>query len=201
MSTAGRRDSFYFRAKGLEYRSRAAFKLLELQERFGVIGNGPVLEFGSSPGGWTQVALSFNVGSILSIDRVSMEPVENVTFLKADLLDPSVEVKIRDWLSSNNLGGFSSVLSDAMVKTSGNHSLDHSRSYEICRRVLDLSLMFLTEGGSVAAKMFQGDLTADLFRKYSGYFGFSKMTSVSATREGSSEIYLIFKRFAGKRVR
>ncbi len=197
MTPGRRQDDYYFRAKRLDYRSRAAFKLLEIQEKFKVIGSGPVLEFGSSPGGWSQVTAGISEGPILSIDRTAMAEIPGVSFMKKDMFDPSLGNEISGWLKAHNLSGFATVLSDAMSKTTGNQLLDHSRSYEICKRVLELSRDTLLTNGSVVMKMFQGDLTAQFVKDASKDFSFHKVTSVSASRPGSSEVYVILKRFTG----
>lgn len=197
MTSPNRRDSFYFQAKRLRYRSRAAFKLIELQEKFGIIGKGPVLEIGSSPGGWTQVIRENTTAPVLAIDRTEMEPVTGVSFMRCDMTSPTAAEKIGEWLRTNGVSGFSTVLSDAMVKTSGNRLLDHSRSIDLCEAVMNIATEFLLPGGNAVAKMFQGEMTGQFISKYARLFRSARTTSVSATREGSREIYLIFKGFTG----
>ncbi|MCL4314986.1 MAG: RlmE family RNA methyltransferase [Candidatus Thermoplasmatota archaeon] len=197
MTSPKRLDSFYFQAKKLRYRSRAAFKLLELQEKFRIINEGAVLELGSSPGGWTQVIRELTEAPVLAMDMTNMRPVEGVDFIRSDMAMPEAEEKIGEWLRSRGIPGFGSVLSDAMVKTSGNRLLDHSRSVDLCEAVLKIAGIFLLPGGNVVTKMFQGEMTAGFVSKYSRLFRSSKATSVSATREGSREIYIIFRGFIG----
>jgi 23S rRNA (uridine2552-2'-O)-methyltransferase len=101
--------------------------------------------------------------------------------------------RIRDALTGIGKESFQSVLSDAMVKTSGNGSIDHSASYVLGNRVMEIANVFLSPGGSCVFKHFQGDMTQDLFRKWKDYYRFSRITNTRASRHGSREIYMIFK--------
>ena len=101
--------------------------------------------------------------------------------------------RIRDTLIGMGNEGFQSVLSDAMVKTSGNGSIDHSASYVIGNRVMEIADVFLSPGGTCVFKHFQGDMTQELFRKWKDSYRFSRITNTRASRHGSREIYMIFK--------
>lgn len=191
----GRTDRFYKLAKSENYRSRASYKLIELQERFSLLDRKDnVLEIGSSPGGWSQVIASITSGHILSIDINPQERIEGVDFLKGNILSPSLAEKIIGYIHDNGAGCFDVILSDAMVHTSGNQSLDHARSVELCESILSLSERVLCGEGKVVVKQFQGDLTNDFIKKWKERFTRVKVSSVQASRRGSREIYIVFER-------
>ncbi|MHB1471706.1 MAG: SAM-dependent methyltransferase [Thermoplasmataceae archaeon] len=191
---SARKDTYYYRAKSENYASRAAYKLKEIQVKFGIIGPGEnVLEIGASPGGWTRYIYEITGKPVVAMDISPMKYMDNVIFLKTDIMsDESIE-KIRDALRQTGMENFQAVLSDAMVKTTGNGSIDHSASYIIADRVMEVAKIFLAPGGSCVFKHFQGDMTQDLFRKWKDSYRFSRITNTRASRHGSREIYMIFK--------
>jgi 23S rRNA (uridine2552-2'-O)-methyltransferase len=189
-----RKDTYYYRAKSENYASRAAYKLKELHGKFGIIGPGEyVLEIGSSPGGWTKYIAEITGKPVVALDISPMKYMDNVIFLKEDIMTDHALDRIRDALTGMGMESFQSVLSDAMVKTSGNGSIDHSASYVLGNRVMEIANVFLSPGGSCVFKHFQGDMTQDLFRKWKDYYRFSRITNTRASRHGSREIYMIFK--------
>lgn len=191
-----RRDRYYYLAKKERYRSRAAFKLLELQTKFEFLKEGQhVLEIGASPGGWSQIVTSITGSTVISVDISKMEPLENVVFIKGRVGDKNLKEKIKTEMDKLGIERFDGILSDAMSKTSGNQDIDHSSSYLICQEVMDLSSSFLSENGFVLLKQFQGDLTVQFVNNWKKNFGFSKITTVAASRETSKEIYIIFQKF------
>ncbi len=188
-----RKDTYYRRAKRENYRSRAVYKLLEIQERFRIIQKtDTVLEIGSSPGGWSQIIREITTGSILSIDRERQSEIESVTFLKRDIFNEKIEKDIERFLSESGSECFNVVLSDAMDRTSGIQSKDHAVSIAIGERVMELSYRFLCIGGRVLLKQFQGSETQDFKKRHSGRFENSRITTTSARRKGSREIYILF---------
>ena len=189
-----RKDAYYYRAKSENYASRAAYKLKELQGKFGIMGPGEyVLEIGSSPGGWTKYISEVTGKPVVAVDISPMKYMENVIFLKTDIMTDQAIEKIRDALRGLGSETVQAVLSDAMVKTSGNGSVDHSASYVLGDRVMEMARVFLSPGGSCVFKHFQGDMTQDLFRKWKDSYRFSRITNTRASRHGSREIYMIFK--------
>lgn len=188
-----RKDPYYYRAKQQDYRSRAAYKLLEVQERFSIFsGKENVLELGSSPGGWSQVIAENTSGKILSIDRSPQEDLDNVVFVRGDIFSPRIEKEIGSFVESSGIGCFDLVVSDTMAKTSGISHRDHALSVEIGERVMQLAAMFLCTGGSVLIKQFQGDMTHNFMKKHSEGFEKSKLATTKATRSGSSEVFILF---------
>ena len=189
-----RKDKYYSRAKKENYRSRASYKLLEIQSKFGIIKSGDyVLEFGSSPGGWTQVVQEFTDKPVISVDITRMEPIENVLFIHGDINDPELTSKIKDVMISTGIKYMGSILSDAMVKTSGNYDRDHYGSFLLCENVMKRSLSLLAKGGNAVLKQFQGDSTNLFVNTWKKYFNFYKVTKPNASRQHSREVYIVFK--------
>ncbi len=189
-----RKDKYYTRAKKEKYRSRAAFKLIEIEKKYNVIGRDDyVLEFGSSPGGWTQIIREYTDMPVVSVDLNRMVPLDNVIFIQGNINDGSLHDKINEIMVSNGIKSFNTVLSDAMVKTSGNSEMDHYRSYELCENVMKLSVDLLSKNGNMLLKQFQGDMTNGFLDKWKGNFNFYKITKPHASRAHSKEIYILFK--------
>lgn len=191
-----RRDRYYYLAKKERYRSRASFKLLELQTKFEFLKEGQnILEIGASPGGWSQIVTSITRSTVISVDMSKMDPLDNVIFIKGRVGDKNLKEKIENEMQKLGVEKFDGIISDAMSKTSGNQDIDHSSSYLICRDVMELAQPLLAENGFVLLKQFQGDLTIQFVNNWKNYFGFSKITKVAASRETSREIYIIFQKF------
>jgi len=192
-----RKDSFYHKAKNAGFRSRASFKLLEIQEKFELLQEGDlVLEIGSSPGGWTQIIREITGETVVSVDVEKMEPIPGIIFIKSNVFNRELEGKLKEILAELGRDHFDAILSDAMVKTSGDRNIDHSSSYLLCRRVMELADEFLEQDGKAIVKQFQGDMTEEFFREWARKYRFKKKTTPKASRSGSSELYMIF---AGKR--
>ncbi|MCL5782821.1 MAG: RlmE family RNA methyltransferase [Candidatus Thermoplasmatota archaeon] len=188
------RDRYYYLAKKERYRSRAAFKLIELQTKFNLLSEGQrILEIGSSPGGWSQIISSITRSKVMSVDLNQMDPLEGVIFVKGKVGTKQLPGRIREEMERNSIDTFQGILSDAMINTSGNNDIDHASSYLICQEVMKLATEFLSAGGFVVVKQFYGDLTTEFVNKWSGMFQYSKITKVAASRDASKEVYIIFK--------
>ena len=135
------RDPFFKKSKTLGYRSRASFKLIELNQKFKFIKkNSRLLDLGSYPGGWSQVASKLITnGKILAIDIKSMEQIKNVKFLKYDILKQDIKEKIENIFNEN----LDVIISDMAADTTGNKSLDSIRTNQLCSEVLVLSSKIL----------------------------------------------------------
>ncbi len=154
-----------------------------------------MLEIGSSPGGWSEVVVSITRGPILAIDMARMEEIQGVHFIKANIMRPEVESEIMAFLANSGRKYFQAVISDAMSRTTGHHDLDHSASYMICDRVMEICQSFLSENGNALVKQFQGDMTQGFKRKWERFFESSKIVKPKASRGTSSAVYLLFKGF------
>jgi len=188
-----KRDYYYRKAKKENYRSRAAYKLIQLNERFRLFKTGDnVIDLGASPGGWTQVAAECvgAEGSVLAVDMKSVEHVDGAVMVRGDARSQITISKVRELLP----GGLADVvISDMAPNISGNYSLDHARSMELAAMAVQYSDIFLKPGGNMVVKVFDGDMALDLFRTIQNRFRLAKRHSPKASRKSSSEIYMVGK--------
>ena len=149
------RDVFFKKSKTLGFRSRASFKLIELNSKFRFIKkNSNLLDLGSSPGGWSQVASKIITnGKILSVDIRSIEPIKNVKFIQSDIFDSNTKDRIKDYFK----GSLDIVLSDMAADTTGSKSLDSIRTNQLCIEVINFSSKILNNNGVLVSKLFMGD--------------------------------------------
>ncbi|MEM3519027.1 MAG: RlmE family RNA methyltransferase [Candidatus Hadarchaeales archaeon] len=189
-------DGYYRMAKKLGYRSRAAFKLLQLDERYSLIKKGDVVvDLGAAPGGWMQVAAEKvgSAGFVLGVDVQQIEkfPEPNVVTLIADITKENTAAEILKILPRQA----DVVLSDVSPKITGVWSIDHSRSIELTRASVDIAEKILAPGGNILMKVFQGDLLQDFLAEVKEKFTFFKASKPRASRKESAEVYLIGKGF------
>ncbi len=184
-----RRDYFYRKAKKEGYRSRAAFKLKQISERFNLIRKGgTVVDLGAAPGGWLQVSKELTGGKVIGVDMLPIEEIEGVKTIKGDIrLDATVE-KIREIIRKD---GADVVLCDAAPNLSGNWSYDHARSIDLATSALECARKILKPGGNFAVKVFQGDMFPGYLNKMRRYFAKVQAFSPEASRKQSAEIYVI----------
>ena len=194
-----KRDKYYLAAKREKFRSRAAFKLLQIQERFHIIGKGwTVLDLGASPGGWSQVARTLvgENGAVFAADLVGMTPIDGVKFLHGDLREVSF---LEELVSS--LGAVDVVLSDMAPKLSGNKPYDQARAMELAGVALDVANATLRNGGNFVTKVFRGEDFEPFLSRVSSRFTTAKAHNPAASSRGSAEVYIIAKGFKGPRTR
>lgn len=195
---AERKREFYYRqAKKENYRSRAAYKLKQINERFDVIRIGDrVVDLGASPGGWSQVAVERvgTAGKVVSVDIKRMRSIEGVEFVLGDIREKKTVETLLEKLG----GAADVVISDMAPNISGNYSIDHARSIELCEYALDFAKRALREGGTLVVKVFEGDLYGEYLAKLKKNFRSVKGHSPRASRPASSEIYVIAKGFIGR---
>lgn len=187
---ARRRDPYYRAAKALDLRSRAVFKLVQIQERFGLIYPGDVIvDLGASPGGWSRAAAEMvgPRGRVVAVDRVRMAPIERVMFVRGDFTDPNVQTALLEALGRPA----DVVLSDAAPRLSGTRSVDLARALDLGRAALDLARKALRPGGGLVVKSFQGEGYRGFLREVSHYFESAKGYVPPATSRGSSEVYVV----------
>jgi len=187
-----RKDHYWKRAKEEGYRSRAAYKLLEIQKRHRILRrNDRVLDLGAAPGGWVQV-IAGEVGTggrVFAVDRVRIPPLpfEWVEFLQGDLLDLDFCQRLQDVLGC----GIRVVTSDMAPDTTGIRFQDHVRSCELVRRALAVSRSVLAPGGTFLAKIFQGGDTRAVMEEARKDFRAARWIVPASTRKESSEMYLL----------
>jgi len=189
-----RSDSYYQKAKKEGFRSRASYKLIQINEKFNIIKNGrKILDLGASPGGWSQVIASLNKDGLnVAVDIIPMPPLPGVIFLKADIFSTDIGEK----LLNKSEFGYDLILSDILMHTSGDKSIDHANSYFILKRILEISNMVLNDNGKVLAKMLQGDLTENIKYEYSKQFRRVRITKPPSSLPSSPEIYILAEGFS-----
>jgi 23S rRNA (uridine2552-2'-O)-methyltransferase len=190
------KDAFYRRAKKEGYRSRAAYKLLELNQRFDLIRPGDlIVDLGSAPGGWLQIALQLtgHRGKVIGADIQRIEPFaeKNVLILQGDITSQDIEEEIKQLLGSLA----DCVLSDLSPRLSGIRDTDASRSLELLRMALKVASRLLRPDGVFLAKAFVGEETNAFCGELKEYFRSVQRTRPEASRKGSSEIYICAKGF------
>ena len=194
-----KREHFYRMAKQLKLRSRAAFKLQQLDRRYGLLRRGGVVvDLGAAPGGWLQVSRERvgDRGFVLGVDLqpIAKLPYDNITTLVSDITDEATPELIRKKLPR----AADIVLSDASPKISGVWDVDHARSIELARAALAIAGAVLAPGGKLLVKVFQGDLFDDFISEVQIKFSFVKVSKPVASRKGSAEAYVIAKGFASR---
>ncbi len=193
-----KRDLYRRLAKEQGYKSRAAFKLLEANERYGFIREGAkVLDLGAAPGGWMQVAAGL-VGPEGLVVGVDLSPMrlkgKNIFAAKMDVHDPSLPAKARELLG----GDADVILSDLSPSVSGVWELDQTRQVDLTLRVLDLSQVLLKESGSVFCKLFEGERAQEVRDEFRKRFKSVRVVKPAASRAASSELYYLCE---GRRAR
>mgnify|MGYP001329097848 CR=1 FL=1 len=176
------RDQYFKQAKIEGYRSRAAFKLIEINSKFNILKkNTSLLDLGSYPGGWAQVASKIILnGKIVSVDMKEMKPIRNVKFVKKDFL----QEESQNFISSYFDKKIDVIISDMAADTTGNKDLDSIRTNSICIEVLNFSSKILNSKGSLVSKIFMGQ-DFELVRKEAK----KKFNKVNFYKPDSSRAY------------
>ena len=182
------RDQFFKKAKVLGYRSRAAFKLIELNKKFNFIKkNSNLLDIGSMPGGWSQVASKLiTKGKILAIDITPMKKIENVFFLNSDFLDKKTQSKILNMFNTK----IDVIISDMAENTTGNKNVDSIRTNNLCTEVLNFSLKMLTNQGALVCKLFMGEDFLEVKNLAKKNFKNVEFFKPESSRSESKETYI-----------
>ncbi|MDC1092653.1 RlmE family RNA methyltransferase [Pelagibacteraceae bacterium] len=182
------RDQFFKKSKTLGYRSRASFKLIELNKKFKFLKkNSYLLDLGSSPGGWTQVANKIILnGKILAIDIKDMEPVDNVKFIKTDVLDESTKNKVIKYFD----GRLDIIISDMAADTTGNKTLDSIRTNQLCTDVIEFAKKTLKPEGVLVSKLFMGEDFIEVKNLAKSIFKKVNFFKPKSSRSESKETYL-----------
>ncbi len=199
-------DPYVHRARKEGYRSRAAYKIIELDDQFHFLKPGKlVLDLGAAPGGWTQVAVS-RVRStaeetrVIGVDLLDMDPVAGATFMQLDFLDDRAAHKITKHLPPNLNRGFDVVLSDMAPNTTGHNATDHLRIMALVESAFHFACEVLNPGGVFVAKVFQGGTERELLAAMKKAFTNVKHAKPKASRADSSEIYVVASGFRGHKV-
>jgi 23S rRNA (uridine2552-2'-O)-methyltransferase len=188
-------DPFAAKARAHGYRSRAAYKLTEIDDRFRLLKPGArVVDLGLAPGGWTQVAIERGVKHIVGVDLLPVEPLPPAQILQMDFTDPACGPRLIELLG----GPPDVVLSDMAPNTIGHRETDHLRIVGLIEAALDFAVEVLKPGGAFVAKAFQGGGTDQLIAQLKQHFAEVKNVKPKASRAESSEVYLVATGFKGR---
>ena len=182
------RDQFFKKSKTLGYRSRAAFKLIELNKKFKFIKkNTNLLDLGSCPGGWSQVASKIiTKGKILAIDIKDMKTIQNVNFLKSDILENDTKQSVIKFFKNQ----LDVIISDMAADTTGNKSLDSIRTNQLCADIIAFSQKTLKPKGVLISKLFMGDDFLEVKNLAKSVFKKVNFFKPESSRNESKETYL-----------
>ena len=189
-------DPYVRRAKADNYRSRAAYKLLELDERFGLLkGVKAVVDLGIAPGGWSQVVSRRVPGAkIAGIDLLPTDPIEGVTILQMDFMDADAPARLQEALG----GPPDLILSDMAANTVGHSRTDHLRTMGLVEAGLQFAVETLRPGGAFVAKVLAGGADSNLVAELKRHFTTVKHAKPPASRKESSEWYVVAQGFKGR---
>ena len=185
------KDQFFNQSKSQGYRSRSAFKLIEMDEKFKFLKkNTYLLDLGSSPGGWSQVAIKkITNGKILAVDIKPMLKIDKVDFLKADLNKTDISEKVKFFFNKK----IDLVISDMATNTTGNKNLDSYRIGELCLKAMNLAQEILHQDGVFLSKVFMGSIFDEIHKKANKYFKKVIKYKPSSSRQESKEVYIYCK--------
>ena len=188
-------DPYVRRAKAENYRSRAAYKLLELDERFGLLkGANAVVDLGIAPGGWAQVVRRrSSKAKVVGIDLLPADPIEGVEILQMDFMDDDAPERLKAALGSPA----DLVLSDMAANTVGHPQTDHLRTMALVEAGLEFAKEILRPGGAYVAKVLAGGADNDLVAELKRHFTTVKHAKPPASRKDSSEWYVVAQGFKG----
>jgi 23S rRNA (uridine2552-2'-O)-methyltransferase len=186
-------DPYVKRAKAEGYRSRAAYKLIELDDRFGLLkGVGRVVDLGVAPGGWTQVVRQrAPKARVVGIDLLPTDPIEGAEILEMDFMDDSAPERLREALG----GEADLILSDMAANTVGHPQTDHLRTMGLVEAGLEFAVEILRPGGAFVAKVLAGGADNNLVAELKRRFTSVKHAKPPASRKGSSEWYVVAQGF------
>jgi 23S rRNA (uridine2552-2'-O)-methyltransferase len=192
-------DPYVAEARRLGYRSRAAFKLIELDDRFHFLApGGRVVDLGAAPGGWTQVAVertkaAQGSGQVVAIDIVEMDPVPGSIVLHHDFFDTDASLALKNTLA----GPADVVLSDMAAPTTGHTATDHLRIIGLAEVALAFAAEVLAPGGTLVAKVLQGGTEHELLTEMKRRFAAVKHAKPPSSRSDSAELYVVAQGFRG----
>jgi 23S rRNA (uridine2552-2'-O)-methyltransferase len=189
-------DPFVERAKAEGWRSRAAFKIIEVDEKFKIFKKGKVVvDLGAAPGGWSQYAVTkVGDGNVVALDLLEIDSIAGVSFFQQDFLEIGATEKIISLLEKiphNKKGRCDVVLSDMAANTTGDHTTDHTRIIGLLEEALDLAAKILSENGCFVGKIFQGGNSDEIVKKLRKNFSTVKYFKPNSSRKDSSETYLV----------
>lgn len=189
-------DAYVKRAQLEGYRSRAVYKLLEIQEKDRILASGTrVLDLGAAPGGWSQVAARIvgGRGRVVALDILPMEPLSGVTFIQGDFREDEPLARLREILGNE---GVDVLLSDMAPNVSGNAAVDQPRMIYLCELALDLARQVLKPGGAMVVKTFQGEGFEGFHNEIRASFKRVASRKPKSSRARSRELYLVARGYS-----
>ena len=182
------KDQFFKKSKTLGYRSRASFKLIELNKKFKFLRkNTNLLDLGSYPGGWSQIASQIiTTGKILAIDLKEMKPIKNTKFLIGNILEDQTKMEVKKYFNSY----LDVIISDMAADTTGNKSLDSIRTNQLCAEIINFSQDVLKPKGVLVSKLFMGDDFLEVKNLAKSVFKKVNFFKPESSRKESKETYL-----------
>jgi 23S rRNA (uridine2552-2'-O)-methyltransferase len=181
-------DPYVARARADGYRARAAYKLIELDDQFGILKRGArVIDLGAAPGGWAQVCVQRGAGKVVGVDLLPIDPLPGATFFQFDLLDPATPGILLDALG----GAPDVVLSDMAANTTGHAKTDQIRTGALAEAAAEFALAHLAPGGTFVTKAFQGGLDTALLARLKQNFAKVAHAKPPASRAESAEVYVV----------
>lgn len=189
-------DPYVARAKREGYRSRAAFKLLEIDEKYHILKPGQrIVDLGAAPGGWSQIAAKKvgPKGKVVGIDLLPIDPMAGVEFIQLDFLDESAPGKLIEMLG----GPADVVMSDMAANTTGHKKTDHLRIIGLAEAAIYFAREILAPGGVFVAKVFQGGTESQLLNDLKRDFAVVRHVKPAASRSDSAELYVLATGFRG----
>jgi 23S rRNA (uridine2552-2'-O)-methyltransferase len=190
-------DPYVARAKREGYRSRAAFKLLEIDEKYHILKPGQrIVDLGAAPGGWSQIAArkAGPKGKVVGIDLLPIDPMPGVEFIQLDFLDESAPGKLIEMLG----GPADVVMSDMAANTTGHKKTDHLRIIGLAEAAIYFAREILAPGGAFVAKVFQGGTENQLLADLKRDFAVVRHVKPAASRADSAELYVMATGFRGR---
>jgi len=194
MAAYKRKDGYYHKAQEEGYRSRAIYKLKQIDEKFNMFREGDVVvDLGAAPGSWSEYAVErVGEGNVLAVDKKRMRDIEGVSFHQGDMTDKEFLRRI-----SIIAGDVDVIISDMSPNITGNYSMDHARSIHLAQQALRFCHANLSKGGKFVVKVFQGEDFENYLESVKEVFNSVYGHSPHASRESSSEMYVIGKNFKG----
>jgi 23S rRNA (uridine2552-2'-O)-methyltransferase len=188
-------DPYVAAARAQGWRSRAAFKLIELDDKFQLISKGSrVVDLGAAPGGWAQVAVKRGAAKVVGVDLLPIDPVHGAEMIVGDFNDPEMPGILTDLLG----GKADLVMSDMAPNTTGHSATDHLRIIALAEMALEFALDILAPGGAFIAKVFQGGTEQNMLVPMKKHFAVVRHAKPPASRKGSSEQYVVATGFKGR---
>ncbi|MXV36281.1 MULTISPECIES: RlmE family RNA methyltransferase [unclassified Saccharibacter] len=187
-------DPYVAAARHQGWRSRAAFKLIEIDDRFQVIRPGSrVVDLGAAPGGWSQIAVKRQASAVVGVDLLPVDPVEGAEIIEGDFMDDAMPERLKTMLG----GPADLVMSDMAPNTTGHAATDHIRIMGLAENALDFALQILAKDGAFIAKVFQGGSEKHMLDLMKRCFDTVRHVKPPASRKESSELYVVAQGFRG----